>query len=72
MSLLSPEELAADPPLVFTLLGKLGEGSYGTVHKAIHKRTGTLVAVKLIPIENDLDDSTKEINMMKGCDSPYV
>ena len=46
--------------------------SYGSVHKAIHARTSTTVAIKMIPIENDLDDSIKEINIMTGCDSDYV
>ncbi|TPX31871.1 hypothetical protein SmJEL517_g04884 [Synchytrium microbalum] len=69
---LTEDELNKDPIDLFTILGKLGEGSYGSVHKAIHKRTGALVAIKLIPIENDLDDSIKEISIMTGCDSPYI
>jgi hypothetical protein len=46
--------------------------SYGSVHKAIHNRTSTVCAIKMIPIENDLDESIKEINIMTGCDSSYV
>jgi len=38
----------------------------------MHKRTSTIVAIKLIPIENDLDDSIKEISMMTGCDSTFI
>ncbi|KAI8803192.1 putative serine/threonine-protein kinase [Cladochytrium replicatum] len=72
MSLLSSEELDKDPNDVFTLVGKLGEGSYGSVHKAIHKRTSAVVAIKLIPVENDLDDSIKEISMMTGFNSDYI
>ncbi|KNC96149.1 STE/STE20/MST protein kinase [Spizellomyces punctatus DAOM BR117] len=71
-SLLTKEELASDPTELFTVLGKLGEGSYGSVHKALHKRTSTVCAIKLIPAENDLDDTVKEINIMNGCDSSYV
>ncbi|KAI9101139.1 serine/threonine-protein kinase 3-like protein [Phlyctochytrium arcticum] len=71
-SLLSADDLAADPMEVFTIVGKLGEGSYGSVHKALHKRTSTVCAIKLIPAENDMDDTVKEINIMNGCDSRYV
>ena len=35
-----------DPLLVFELISKLGEGSYGSVVKAKHKRTGALFAIK--------------------------
>ncbi|KAI8802224.1 serine/threonine-protein kinase 3 [Cladochytrium replicatum] len=72
MSLLSSEELDKDPNDVFTLVGKLGEGSYGSVHKAMHKRTSAVVAIKLIPVENDLEDSIKEISMMTGFNSEYI
>ncbi|KAJ3417608.1 Serine/threonine-protein kinase 4 [Chytridiales sp. JEL 0842] len=70
--MLTPEELKQDPEQVFTILGKLGEGSYGSVHKAMHNRTSTIVAIKMIPIENDLDEIIKEINIMTGCESNYV
>ncbi|KAJ3388990.1 Serine/threonine-protein kinase 4 [Lobulomyces angularis] len=69
---LTPEELNEDPAEIFTVLNKLGEGSYGAVYKGIHKRTSTLCAIKMIPIENDLDDSVKEISMMRNCNSNYV
>ncbi|KAI8849425.1 kinase-like domain-containing protein [Chytridium lagenaria] len=60
--MLTEEELLLDPEDVFTILGKIGEGSYGSVHKAIHNRTST----------NDLDESIKEISIMNGCESNYV
>jgi hypothetical protein len=31
-----------------------------------------LCAVKMVAIENDIDDSIKEISIMTGCDSPYI
>ncbi|RKP18482.1 serine/threonine kinase 3 [Rozella allomycis CSF55] len=61
-----------DPSTTFTLLEKVGEGSYGVVYKAIHKPSGKIVAVKLITIENDLDDLLKEIDVVKNCDSPCI
>jgi serine/threonine protein kinase len=61
-----------DPEKDFQLLDKLGEGSYGSVWKALHKQTGSIVAVKRVGIDNDLDDIVKEIEFMKGCKSPYI
>ncbi|RKO97636.1 serine/threonine kinase 3, partial [Caulochytrium protostelioides] len=69
---LTEEELNKDPEAVFHILEKVGEGSYGQVVKAMHLRTSTVCAIKMIPIENDLNESIKEISMMMGCDSNYV
>jgi serine/threonine protein kinase len=38
---LSEEELEQDPNDIFTVLNKLGEGSYGAVYKGIHIRHST-------------------------------
>jgi len=46
--------------------------SYGTVWKAIHSKTGTVVAIKRIAVENDLEDILNEIKIMKACRSPYI
>jgi len=35
-------------PEAYTLLEKLGEGSYGSVVKATNKATGQLVAIKYV------------------------
>ena len=40
------DDLSRDPIEVLELLNKLGEGSYGSVVKARHKRSGDLFAVK--------------------------
>jgi len=61
-----------DPEKDFQMLEKLGEGSYGSVWKAIHKQTSTIVAIKRVGIDNDLEDIMKEIDFMKGCRSPYI
>ncbi|GAM24111.1 hypothetical protein SAMD00019534_072860 [Acytostelium subglobosum LB1] len=69
-----PEEVMSkkDPELYFQIVEKLGEGSYGSVWKAINKATGIPVAIKKVAIDNDLDDMKKEINFMKQCRSNYI
>ena len=69
---LSEESLARPPEEVFDIICKLGEGSYGSVYKALHKDTGSVVAIKLVPLESDLHEIIKEISIMQQCDSPYV
>ena len=32
----------------------LGEGSYGSVFKALHKESGQILAIKQVPVESDL------------------
>jgi serine/threonine protein kinase len=39
-----------DPEDLFELLEQLGEGSFGQVFKALHKETGNIVAVKILPV----------------------
>jgi len=38
----------ADPSVAYTLLEKLGTGSFGTVWKASHNITKEIVAIKMI------------------------
>uniref|UniRef100_A0A672K1C6 non-specific serine/threonine protein kinase n=1 Tax=Sinocyclocheilus grahami TaxID=75366 RepID=A0A672K1C6_SINGR len=68
---LIPHSCTCHPPL-FDVLEKLGEGSYGSVFKAIHKESGQVVAIKQVPVESDLQEIIKEISIMQQCDSPYV
>lgn len=42
------------------------------MYKARHNTTGHVVAIKIVPIENDLEDIVKEINLMNGCVSDYI
>ena len=60
------------PEDVFQMHEKIGEGSYGTVHKATNRETGEIVAVKKIPVEPELDDILREISIMISCDSKYI
>ncbi|ORX83172.1 serine/threonine kinase 3 [Anaeromyces robustus] len=66
------EELNGNPDDLFTFIGKIGEGSYGSVYKAIHKRTSEIVSIKVVPIEDDYNDIIKEINFMKSIICPQV
>ncbi|XP_055458278.1 serine/threonine-protein kinase 4 isoform X3 [Psammomys obesus] len=69
---LDEDSLTKQPEEVFDVLEKLGEGSYGSVYKAIHKETGQIVAIKQVPVESDLQEIIKEISIMQQCDSPHV
>ncbi|XP_038658318.1 serine/threonine-protein kinase 3/4 [Scyliorhinus canicula] len=69
---LSEDSLTKQPEEVFDVLEKLGEGSYGSVFKAIHKESGQVVAIKQVPVESDLQEIIKEISIMQQCDSPHV
>ncbi|GAM26678.1 hypothetical protein SAMD00019534_098530 [Acytostelium subglobosum LB1] len=61
-----------DPATEFEILESLGRGSFGAVFKARHKRSGHIVAVKQVPVNEDFQEILKEINIMKQCKSKYV
>lgn len=47
--------------------------SYGTVHKALNQKTGEIVAIKIVPIEDMSEDVEKEIRVMKtGSKSDFL
>ncbi|XP_015787635.1 serine/threonine-protein kinase 3-like [Tetranychus urticae] len=69
---LSEEALTRPPEEVFDIICKLGEGSYGSVFKALHKESGQILAIKQVPVESDFGEIIKEISIMQQCDSPYV
>ncbi|KAG5340767.1 STK3 kinase, partial [Acromyrmex charruanus] len=69
---LSEESLTRQPEEVFDVICKLGEGSYGSVYKALHKESGQVLAIKQVPVDTDLQEIIKEISIMQQCDSPYV
>jgi serine/threonine protein kinase len=71
-SVLSEADLSNQLDDVFEIVCKIGKGSYGSVFKATHKQTGQTVAIKQIPIDNDLQDIIKEISTLEQCDSPYI
>jgi serine/threonine protein kinase len=62
-----------DPTEVFEILAKLGEGSYGSVYKALDKRDGQIVAIKVLEIESDdAAELQKEINILRECDDENI
>lgn len=63
-----------DPNSVFEILTKLGEGSYGTVYKALDLRDSSIVAIKVIGIEpgENWESVQREINILKECKSEYI
>ncbi|KAF8897533.1 kinase-like domain-containing protein [Infundibulicybe gibba] len=64
-----------NPASQYTLLEKLGTGSFGTVYKAMHNDTKQIVAVKQIDLEDSDDDISEiqqEIASLAQCDSEYV
>uniref|UniRef100_A0A915D8F1 non-specific serine/threonine protein kinase n=1 Tax=Ditylenchus dipsaci TaxID=166011 RepID=A0A915D8F1_9BILA len=69
---LETTELNKSPEDVFEVLSKVGEGSYGSVHKALHKDSGHTLAIKKVPVDTDLQEIIKEITIMQQCDSKYV
>lgn len=46
--------------------------SYGSVFKAIRKSDGKVVAIKQVPIDEDIEELRKEIDIMKQCTSPFI
>lgn len=56
----------------FDFIEKLGEGSYGTVWKAQMRETGELLAIKKVPADSDPADLKREVEFMRGCQSPYI
>lgn len=63
------------PATQYTLLEKLGTGSFGVVYKAMHNETKQIVAIKQIDLEDcddDILEIQQEIASLAQCDSEYV
>lgn len=42
------------------------------MYRAVHKTTGRIVAIKVIPMETDLVDLLKGVIILKSCYSNYI
>lgn len=60
----------------FNVLGKLGEGTYGTVYKASNSSTGQLVAIKKMKIQFEDEGvpatALREISLIQECRHPNI
>ena len=62
--------------LKYTVLEKIGEGSYGSVFKARDNITGEMLALKRIPINDKRNgvptSAMREVSILKYLDHPNI
>lgn len=62
-----------DPSLIFTVLAKIGQGSFGAVYRAQDRRDQRIVGLKLMECDADsTDEIQKEIKILQSCSSEYI
>jgi len=64
-----------DPSKSFKFLEKLGEGSFGSVHKALHIDSKVVLAIKVVDIgisDEEANSIKKEIDILKMCKSESI
>jgi len=63
-----------DPVNSFVFQEKIGEGSFGSVHKVLHKDSQAIIAIKVVQLDefDDSSDLKQEIDILKKCNSDYV
>ena len=68
---------SGDPNINYSILKALGHGSFGHVFKVVHKITGNIRSIKVIPKNNlkpgfTKDEIIQEINILKSLDHPHI
>ena len=63
-----------DPEELFDIIQPLGKGAFGMVYKALDKRDGELVALKIMAMEGDSEVGSleQEVAIMKKCKCEYI
>jgi serine/threonine-protein kinase 24/25/MST4 len=67
--------LPQDPLAFYELVEKMGAGSYGTVWKAKNKKSGKIVALKVIDgsmTEGGLQEVLKEVQFLQTCQNVNI
>eukprot|EP01084_Bolivina_argentea_P289983 498044_1 len=63
-----------NPEELFDIIQPLGKGAFGMVYKALDKRDGELVALKIMAMEgsDEVGSLEQEVAIMKRCKCPYI
>ena len=67
-------DIDTDPEEEFDLIKTIGKGAYGQVYKALNKKTGSIVALKLIPLNqfDNIEACIKELEILASCSSEHI
>ena len=70
-------QLSGNPLEHYSIIKNLGKGTFGTVYKVMHKETGVIRAMKVIPkiilkCNFTDDDISQEINILKRLEHPHI
>ena len=62
------------PARSFEVVASMGQGAYGAVYKARHRRTNCVVALKVMKPARHFgaEDMRREAELLQRCQSPYV
>eukprot|EP00301_Raphidiophrys_heterophryoidea_P004433 c11925_g3_i1.p1 GENE.c11925_g3_i1~~c11925_g3_i1.p1 ORF type:complete len:738 (-),score=189.42 c11925_g3_i1:187-2400(-) len=61
-----------DPETFFDIVGKLGEGAFGSVYKCLLKDSEQIVAIKIVPLTEDVEAIRRELQILQDCNSDWI